>query len=67
MVKVYCLQPFDDFVRWHPDVEFDVFIDGLQIATCGAQDQVAERLTAAVVDLRAAVADMAVTVCRRIQ
>ena len=57
LVKAYCMQPFDEVVAMHPSVDFDVYIDDLQIAAQGSQDQVAERIVAAAVDLKRAVQD----------
>ena len=31
LVKVYCIQPFDEVVEKHPDVDFDIYIDDLQM------------------------------------
>jgi len=57
MVKVYCLEPFDQVVEQHPSVDFDIYIDDIQMAAQGTEDQVAERLVSAAVDMRAAVQD----------
>jgi hypothetical protein len=39
-VRIYCLRPFDKFVFYCPNVDFDAYIDDLTVGTTGSRHQV---------------------------
>eukprot|EP00972_Heterocapsa_arctica_P074331 10970455-Heterocapsa_arctica.AAC.1 len=39
-VRIYCIRPFDKFVYYCPNVDFDAYIDDLTVGATGTKHQV---------------------------
>ena len=50
LIKVYCLEPFDQVTCAHPHVDFDIYIDDVQMSASGSPDNIASDIVAAACD-----------------
>jgi len=55
LVKLYYIQAFDTFVEDHPDIDFNVYYDDLQVAARGPKHEIIKSVTEAAHALKATV------------